>query len=102
MSARKTTDIVGNASKAFNHAFDMDDPVCLIKDLLVAIDAIAITDVEDPSSSALTRLVTFGEKAINEIGEHRDAIFKLLHQYADPSSALSSATAPIPQEGAAA
>jgi len=102
MSAQKTSDIAVAASKAFSHAFDMDDPVCLIKDLLVAIDGIAITDVEDPYSSAITRLVTFGEKAVNEIGEHRDAIFKLLHRYADPSSVLPSATAPFPPEGAAA
>ncbi|HEV7285899.1 MAG TPA: hypothetical protein VGN75_13675 [Kaistia sp.] len=102
MSAQKRTDAAGDVSKAFTHAFDMDDPVCLIKDLLVAIDAIAITDVEDPYSSAITRLVTFGEKAINEIGEHRDAIFKLLHGHAEFGSLLTSATVRGAQKGAAA
>jgi rRNA processing protein Krr1/Pno1 len=97
MSAQKTSDIAVAASKAFAHAFDMEDSVGLIRDILVAIDAIAITDVEAPYSSAITRLVTFGEKAINEIGGHRDEIASLLSRHFQADSVTARA-----KEGAAA
>jgi len=93
MSPPKTSDIAVDVSKAFRLAFDMDDSVCLIKDLLVAIDAIAITDVEDPYSSAITRLVTFGEKAITDIAGQRDEIASLLNRYIQPDRAQGGAAA---------
>ncbi|MCX5579443.1 hypothetical protein [Kaistia terrae] len=93
MSTHKTSDIAVDVSTAFRLAFDMDDSVGLIKDLLVAIDAIAITDVEAPYSSAITRLVTFGEKAITDIGGQRDEIAKLLNRYIQPDSVQGGAAA---------
>lgn len=102
MSAQKSADLISAVSKAFTHAFDMDDPVGLIKDILLAIDAIARADVEDPYSSAITRMVQFGEKAIGEIGEHRDGIFHLLHPHAERGALLNSRMVRGAQEGAAA
>jgi len=102
MSAQKSADLISAVSKAFSHAFDMDDRVGQIKDLLLAIDAIARADVEDPCSSAITRMVQFGEKALAEIEAHRDGISRQLRPYADLSTVLHSATARGAREGAAA
>lgn len=98
-------DSTGAAAAAIREAFDvssdMEEPIRIVRGVLIAVDSMAEDHLMDPVATAMMTIVEFARKALDDIEARRQTTFELLHPFVFTDTARL-AGAPTSREGLAA